>query len=336
MRIAFDSSPLTRPYPPGVAAATRGLLVALRERAELEVVELGPEPGEPERTWRQLRLPLTAERAGAVGIHSPVSAFAACGPGLRVSTVHELPWRHGVRENAGVGHRLWARLGVARADAVLTPTELVRRDLLAECGGGERRVHACPWGVGPLQPAPTVPPPAEEPFVLVLGGTRRKKGLDHALRGLERLEREGGPALHLVVTGPPTEALEVDLHLARRLGLGARVSTPGVVGEGERLELLARAAAVLVLSRSEGFGLPALEGLAAGAPVVVAAGSAQAEVAGAAGIRVDAGRPAEVAAGLVEALRRRPERQRAGLARAAELTWERCAVQVEHLWRSLA
>lgn len=343
VRIAFDASPLERPYPLGVARATRGLVEALERRGVLEVVRLAPAPGEPERRWRQRVLPAAAERAAAIGIHSPVSAFALRGPGLRVQTVHELPWRHGVRENAGLTHRLWARLGVARADAVLTPTALVRDELLHECGGGERRVHACPWGVGPVSPPPeTVLRGARErvgvgdgPFGLVLGGTRAKKDLAASLRGLARLQEHGGPELALLVTGPPSADLEADLALARRLGVAARVHAAGTVEEDELAALVAGAAVVLVLSRSEGFGLPALEALAAGTPVLVSSGSAQAEVAGDAGLEVDPRDADDVARGLRRALEDDPARRRRGEARAAELSWDRCATQVEDLWTAL-
>lgn len=338
MRIAFDTAPLVRAYPPGVARACRGLVQALEARPDVEVVRLAPEPGESERAWRHLRLPRLAERAGALGVHSPVSAFAFRGSGRRVATVHELPWRHGARENAGLGHRLWARFGAARADAVLCPTELVRADLIAECGGGATRVHACGWGIDLLPP----PAPAEraalratlslvdQDFAVVLGGTRPKKDLAAAVRALGLRRERGLAPLALVVTGPATAQLERDLALAARLGVDLRAV--GALEDTQLAPLLAEASLTLVLSRSEGFGLPALEALAQGTPVVVTAGSAQAEVAGAVGLAADPSNAISVADAVERALECDDARRASLRERAGAFGWSRCAAQVAGLW----
>src|SRR5690348_8841175 len=125
MRIGFDVSPLHRPHPPGVVRATRGLVEALERRGALRVVRLEPPPGVGLLRWRQRDLADACGRLDLAGIHSPVSAFAWRGRGLRVHTVHELPWRHGVRENAGMRHRFWATYGARRAACSIVPSELV-------------------------------------------------------------------------------------------------------------------------------------------------------------------------------------------------------------------
>ena len=111
----------------------------------IEVVRLAPEEGESERSWRHRRLPRSLVEQGCLGLHSPVSAFPVRGPGRRVQTVHELPWKHGAAENADLRHRFWAALGTRRADRVICPSEHVARDL-GRRGG---TLHVCPWGAGP-------------------------------------------------------------------------------------------------------------------------------------------------------------------------------------------
>lgn len=341
MRLGFDVSPLVRPHPPGVVRATRGLVEALEAGAgELDIVRLAPEPDEDLRAWRQRRLPALARDQDLDGIHSPVSAFPWRGPGLRLQTVHELPWRHGVKENADLRHRLWAALGSRRADLVICPSRHVARHL-----GG--RADVCPWGVEAR--FADEPPPGEvdelllaryrlveDPLALCLGAVRAKKDLAALLRGLAELRRRDGPRVHAVVTGPDTLDLRRDLGTASKLGLARYVSTPGTVEDAHLPGLLRLAALVPVLSRSEGFAFPVLEALACGAPVLVPPDSAQSELAGPAGIVVEPADAASVADGIERALAERESGRAARLERASAFTWERCAAQVETLWSALA
>jgi len=105
----------------------------------------------------------------------------------------------------------------------------------------------------------------------------------------------------------------------------------------ESANALLRGARCLVYpSLYEGFGLPILEAMACGTPVVTSRGGATEEVAAGAAVLVDPRDPAAIAAGIGEAVRRRDELVAAGLTRAAAFTWDRSADLVEALWRELA
>ncbi len=342
MRVGFDVSPLVVPHTRGLRRLVDGLVSTLEGRGRLEVVRLAPRPGANLRRWRQRELPQLERRLELDGIHSPVSAIPLRGRGLRVQTVHELPWLHGERENADWRHRLWARLGRRRADAVVCPSAFVARDL----GGPSERVRVCPWGTG--APFQDEPPPGEVdevalgryrlgeiPYALCLGAVRAKKNLAALLHGLAELRRRDGPELQLVVTGGDTPDLRRDLGLVSRLGLSRWVSTPGWIEDADLPALLRQAAVVPMLSRSEGFGFPVLEAMACGAPVLVTASSAQAELAGPAGVAVDPSDPAAVADGLERVLRDAEDLRWSGVDRAAEFPWDRCAERVESLWIEL-
>ncbi len=349
MRVGFDTTPLERPHPPGVVRAARESLAALEARGRIEVVRLPPPAGSGTaglRRWRRTELALASKREGLVGVHSFLSAFPWRGPGRRVQTVHELPWRHGVAENAGWAHRLAARVGPHFADAVLVPSEFVARDLGLRPAAQGGKLFVVPWGVG----APFAPDPApgevdevvlgqlrlpESPLLLCPGAVRAKKNLAATLRGVARLRERGGPALHVVVSGEHSADLRSDLGLAQKLGLARFVSTPGHLPEESLAALLRLASAACVLSHSEGFGLPALEALACGTPVIVSRDSAQAEVAGDAGIAVDASDPDSVADGLALALEEREERRWSAPERAAAFSWERTAECIEGVWEGL-
>ena len=239
MRVGFDVTPLERrrgDEPRGLARVVEELVGKLEERGRVEVVRLAPADGEPLGRWRRRTLAAAPRREGLAGLHSFTSGFPPFGPGKRVQTVHELPWRHGVRENAGWRHRAWAALGPLFADRVVCATEHVARDLRRRWLPGAGRVRVCPWGVGP--PFEEEPPPGtvdevvlgryrlpEDPLALCLAATRPKKNLAAVLQGLAEVRRRGGPSLHIVITGAETPQLRRDLGLASQLGLARWITT---------------------------------------------------------------------------------------------------------------
>jgi glycosyltransferase involved in cell wall biosynthesis len=347
MRIGFDASPLARPHPPGIRRVVECSLAALERRKGLEVVRLTPAPGVDLRRWRQGELPRAVVAQDLVGVHSFLSAFPWRGPGKRVQTIHELPWRHGVKENAGLRHRLWASLGPRRADGVLTATETTARDLGLRRHGEGGKLFVVPWGVDERfqedPPAGAVDEPLldryrlpDGPFLLALGAVRAKKNLAATLHGLARLKSEGRPLPQLIVTGGDTPDLRRDLGLAQRLGLARWVSTPGEIEDEHLPGVLRLAAAVVVLARSEGFGLPVLEALACGTPVVVPRASAQAEVAGPDAFVVDPDDPDSVAAGLRAAIEGREQLRYVLPGRAREFPWSRTAEGIVRVWEAIA
>jgi len=346
MRIGFDVSPLYRPHPRGIVRVVSELTAELERRGVLDLVRLAPPEGVSLRSWRQSTLPGLVRTERLVGLHSFLSAFPWRGPGRRVATIHELPWKHGVKENAGLRHRFWATFGRLRADRIVTATEVVARELGAT-SGRRSKIRVIPWGVGPAFEDEPPPGVVDEPvldkyglpdgtFALCVGAVRPKKNLAAVLHGVAELRRRNGPRLQLVVTGEHTVELRRDLGLASKLGLADCLSTPGSVDEADLPALLRLASVVPFLSRSEGFGLPVLEALACGTPVVVPRGSAQAEVAGEHGIVVYPGDAGSVASGLERALAER-EALRYRLAdRARELSWAHAAERIEQLWKELA
>jgi alpha-1,3-rhamnosyl/mannosyltransferase len=125
--------------------------------------------------------------------------------------------------------------------------------------------------------------------------------------------------------------------------VGARgwgdVQVDGWLGTVSDLELAAlyRGARCLVYpSLYEGFGIPVLEGMACGTPVVTSAGGATEEVAGGAAVLVDPHDVAAIAAGIEEAETRRDELRGRGLERAAGFTWERVAAETRRVYEAAA
>jgi glycosyltransferase involved in cell wall biosynthesis len=146
------------------------------------------------------------------------------------------------------------------------------------------------------------------------------------------------PRKNLAATVEAAQLAGIEVRVAGAAGWGG-VETAGWVGEpsDEELAALMRGARCLVYpSLYEGFGIPVLEAMACGIPVVTSRGGATEEVAGGAAILVDPHDPASIAAGMEEAGRRRDSLVEIGRARASMFTWRRAADLVEDLWRELA
>jgi glycosyltransferase involved in cell wall biosynthesis len=333
-RIGLDLAPLC----PGGGAPrganfSRWLLPAaraLRARSDLHFLGLGPQGVTPRR-FRHLLLPAAARASRVLGVHSFTSGFAPLAPGFRVQTVHELPWRHGVEENASRAHRLWVAYGARYADTILCATEVVAAELAAEQPRAAHKIRVVPWGVDPALLARPLPVEHRAPRLLLTSGGRTKKRAALAVAALAHLPAEW----ELLVTGPEGPGLAAARQRAAALGVAARLRVLGPVDDGQLPELFASCSAVLCLAASEGFGLPVLEGLALGTPVIHPPGGAQAEVAGPCGLAAEVEDPRQLAAAIERGATWTAEQRRAARGRAAQFPWERYAATVADVWRRL-
>jgi glycosyltransferase involved in cell wall biosynthesis len=153
--------------------------------------------------------------------------------------------------------------------------------------------------------------------------------------------REAGDYVLAVGTLEPRKNVARSIEAARRLGLeirvagargwggvearGAGVRWEGEVGDAQLARLYRGAACVLYPSLYEGFGIPVLEAMACGAPVVTSRGGATEEVAGGAAVLVDPEEVESISAGIEEAIARRDELRAAGLRRAGNYSWDESA-----------
>lgn len=340
-RIGLDLGVLAAPHPPGVQRVAQELSERLLQRAEWEWVPLIPEASEsgasPRRRslwWRQWQLPRKVREARLDGLQTFTSAFPLGLSCPCVPVLHELPWRHGVTENAGRRHRAWIRLAAARASAAMVPSRHVWRDLAVVAPGLADRTRVIPWGVHERYRATDEELEQErDAQVWVLGGTRPKKRADAAILALAHFQ--SSVPLRLVITGdehPHTLELRA---LAEQLGVAERVEFRAHVDEARLPAELKRATAVFSLGDSEGFGLPVLEALAAGTPAIVPLKSAQSEVAGDRALHALADDPRTLVGALRRAVAQGPQERRANRDHAVRSDWDRVAREVEHLWRDV-
>ena len=254
-------------------------------------------------------LPRTLRRLGAALVHTQYALPYRC-PCPAVVTIHDLSFEHGLmgRRDRLVFERVVPH-AARTAARVLTVSERTKRDLVEHYGIPPERVVVTPNGVDPAF-HPATQAAAAGPYALAVGAIQERKNQRAALAAA----RDAG--LELVVVGPvKDERAAAEL----REG-GARLE--GYV-EVERLAELYRGAACLVQSsRYEGFGLPVVEAMASGTPVVTVPDPALVEVAGEAAVVVP---EAELAAGIRRAVEDRDTLADAGLERAHAFTWEAAA-----------
>ena len=322
MRVGIDTSPLVQTRA-GTARVVRGLLAALRDRpgVDVELLSFGG-PGRissvaRDAVWYPVRL---GRRARSLDVLHCTTFRGPVGSRVpTVVTVHDLAILR-APEAFPRWHRLYGKAGLERvlraADAVVAVSEFTRAETIELAQVPPERLRVIPNGVDPVftQEGPR----AEGDYVLTVATLEPRKNLGRAVSAA----REAG----------------VELRVVGARGWGG-VEVDGWVGEVPDTELAALyrgARCVLYPSLYEGFGLPVVEAMACGTPVVTSIGTAMEEVAGGAAILVDPLDVSAIASGIEQATTRRDELVPAGVARARELTWERAADSVVELWRELA
>jgi glycosyltransferase involved in cell wall biosynthesis len=314
--------------------ADRERLVAVTRRPELvpEGIEPFELPARSQVTRMAFGLPRALRRLRPqLGHFNYVVPPLYRGPA--VLTVHDLSFESDpglMSPRDRFMFRTFVPRSASRADRVFAVSERTKRDLVERYGISERKIIVTPNGVDPIfhpnGSAPDVPP-----YALFVGGIQPRKD---PLTAIEALALADGD-LGLVIVGDEKRGGDEVRSAVRRLGLEGRVQFIGYV-EHEILASLYRGAACLVFpSRYEGFGLPVLEAMASGTPVVATTAGAVPEVAGDAAILVAPGDPAALADGVREALAKREQLVAAGLERARQFTWVETARRTLAVYREL-
>ena len=168
-----------------------------------------------------------------------------------------------------------------------------------------------------------------EPYILFLGSLRPSKNIEGLIRAFAKLSLSELPVgTQLVIAGKKAWLYEQIFQLTRDLKLEGKIVFTGFVEEREKSVLMSQAAAFVMPSFYEGFGIPVLEAMACGTPVVISQVASLPEVAGDAGVYVDPASPDSIAGGIKIALG--PKRQEfvdRGLKRVKLFSWAKTARQ---------
>ena len=236
------------------------------------------------------------------------------------------------------------RRALARGAFVHTPSAFVAAEVVEHLGAPPERVQAVPHGVPGLAHLAAADPAAgrrlagAERYVLALGTVEPRKDLPTLVRAFD-VVAGSDPDVALVVAGPDGWGVGAFAAAVAELRHGARLRRLGYVDGADKAALVAGAAVFAYPSLNEGFGLPPLEAMAAGVPVVATAAGALPEVLGDAARLVPPGDVTALAAALAEVAADEGERARLvarGRRRVAALSWERCAAGLAELYRRAA
>ena len=292
--------------------------------------------------------PRELRQLGTDVVHFTNGMMPVASPLPTVVTIHDMsltlyPQYHPPRRV--LLNRPLVNLAARRADAIITVSESARRDIVSVYGVAPSRVHVVHEAA-----APSFTPVADlarlhhvrsayglaDRFILYVGTIEPRKNLPMLIEAFARRKQAGDLPHQLVCAGPYGWLCADVERLIDRLRLRDQVRFTGYVSFADLPALYTMAEMFVFPSVYEGFGLPVIEAMACGTPVVTADVAALAEVAGGAAVHV-ASLDVEALGETLVALANDPERRAAlsarGLERAREFSWRRAALETLAVYR---
>jgi glycosyltransferase involved in cell wall biosynthesis len=293
-------------------------------------------------SWNRLEWPPVEWFAGAHDVvHSQSPLLIPASRAAQVVTLHDLDFlRHPEQMSAEIrrDYPALARSHAARADGVIVSSQYAAAEVTRELRIEPSRVHVCPPG-RPLW-ADAVLRQRTEPqrlgkHILFMGTLSLRKNVGTLLEAYARLRANMPDAPPLVLAGHRTPASARWEARSEQPPLRGHVSITGYVDRARKIELYADALMLVLPSYEEGFGLPVLEAMACGVPVIVSSRGSLPEVAGAAASPIDP----DDADGFAQAMQALLENGSAdasarGVAQAARYSWSACAVAARSAYAS--
>jgi glycosyltransferase involved in cell wall biosynthesis len=295
----------------------------------------------------QIHLPRLVRTAGCHLVHSLASTAPLHGGAKRVTTIHDLQFKlvPGAHSRLlGTGMSALVRAAARRSDRIITDSSSTARDLAVHLNVPPEKIDVVPLGVNQ---APTVVPTAESdlrsslalgsrPVVVSFSAKRPSKNLVRLIQAHAAL---GPPRPVLILPGYPTPHEHELRGLTRELGSVDDVRFLGWISDEDREGLYALAQVFAFPSLYEGFGLPPLEAMARGVPVLSSARGALAEVIGQAALVVDPESVEEIRDGLERLLvdgQLREQLREAGRRQARRFSWDHTAAATADVYRRVA
>jgi glycosyltransferase involved in cell wall biosynthesis len=294
--------------------------------------------------WEQAIAPVVTLRDKVDLLHCPVNVVPLLAPCKTIVTIHDIGFIL-FPETYKTAKRLYltnaTRLTAKRAAHILTDAEANRQEIIQHLRVPEAKVTTVPLGYDedtffPITDAAKLQAFREahnlpERFILYVGTLQPRKNIPLLLKGFAKLRREQpnlAKDVHLIIAGAKGWLYEDIFRLTKALELDGVAQFPGFVNQ-EDLPLWYNCAECFAYpSKYEGFGLPPLEAMACGTPVITSTVSSLPEVVGDAAIKVNPDDVAMMADALAQVLgssSTRAEMRQKGLAQSARFTWQETA-----------
>ena len=297
-------------------------------------------------TYRLIRFPVFRRRfweqvapllAGPHDLlHFPYDSCVAWKRGKFVTTIHDakpllFPELQGKRNLSARIEGLLVGDPNAKRDHVITISNSSRRDLIRHLAVPEDRITAVPQGIDSIRfhPIRVGQPGVARPYVMSLAGSDPTKNIVTLVRAFASVPERLRRTHDLVLVGDVAKRADVRQAIERE-GVASQTRLIGVVADDALIELYQRAAIFAFPSLYEGFGLPVLEAMACGVPVICSNSSSLPEVAGDAALLVDPRNIEQWSAELTRLLedaRLRADLSERGRARALTFSWDRTAAE---------
>ncbi|HYO84237.1 MAG TPA: glycosyltransferase family 1 protein [Bryobacteraceae bacterium] len=314
MRVALDGAPLDMSTG-GLRRYTESLSRALRNCFPDDVFETLVPRGS---LWWSVRLPWRLRSVDVFHGTNFEVPYLPVSPA--VMTVHDVsPWKYPELQSgaARVRRRCPALIRLGLATMLIVPTRAVAAEVSDMFGVSPARLQVVPEGSS-LRRVECAP---SEPYFLFAGTIEPRKNVPLLIEAWRPLKTRA----QLVVAGRrrsdgPVVPPEPGLHLA------------GEVSDSRLAELMSCATALVYPSEYEGFGLPVVEGMSCGTPVIASRDAALMEVSAGAALHVEPRELRSAMTVLLDNAELRSSLQEAGLRRAAELTWDRAAQRTREVY----
>lgn len=321
-------------------------------RSRIRVVEDCPASPYKRVLWEATRLPGVVRHDAVDLYHGPANFLPLRKTTPQVLTLHDMFFFKNPKRTFWLRSAYWRWMLKAtwrHADLIITDSEYSRKDICHYLPVNPARIRVVPCGVdekffvdtpAALRSEMRAALGLDRPYVLYVGRLDPDKNMRGVVLAYAELVKRGVAGVKdtmLVIAGEKDYRSSELPELAKTLGIGDRTKFVGYVEERFLIPLYQEARTFCYPSFNEGFGLPPLEAMAAGVPVVTSNSSSLPEVVGDAAVQVEPANTSEIAAGIEKTLDpgRAAELRERGRARARTFSWKRTAEQTLEVYEDV-